>query len=57
MFRLLLVCHIAAGLTAVIAGAVAMRAAKSPGRHPGAGIIYYRALILLTATAAGLAEA
>lgn len=55
VFRLLLGCHIAAGLTAVIAGALAMRTPKSSCRHPRAGSLYYRALVLVTATAAGLA--
>jgi hypothetical protein len=33
--------HIVAGLTAVIAGAIAMPSAKCPGRHPRAGTVYY----------------
>jgi hypothetical protein len=33
--------HIAAGLTAVVAGAVAAFARKRPGTHPRAGLIYW----------------
>ncbi|ADD45014.1 DUF2306 domain-containing protein [Stackebrandtia nassauensis] len=43
--------HIAAGLVAVIAGAVAMFAAKRPGRHPVAGRIYLGGLAVLVASA------
>lgn len=43
--------HITAGLTAVIAGIVAMRAAKRPGRHPRAGLVYLAALAAVAATA------
>ena len=40
LFAAALVVHIAAGLTAVIAGALAATATKRPGRHPKAGRAY-----------------
>lgn len=49
--------HVAAGLTCVVAGAIAMLAPKGRGRHSGAGLVYYRALIVVAATMAGLAFA
>ena len=51
MVALVIVLHIAAGLTAVVAGAVAMLSPKRPGRHPLAGRIYLFALVGLFATA------
>ena len=36
--------HVAAGLTCVIAGFLAMLSRKQPGRHPLAGSVYYWAL-------------
>jgi hypothetical protein len=55
LFAALLVVHIAAGLTAVIAGATAMLSPKRTGRHPKAGRIYCTALSVVCATAAGMA--
>ncbi|MPZ62157.1 MAG: DUF2306 domain-containing protein [Propionibacteriales bacterium] len=43
--------HIAAGLTAVISGAVAMFAPKRRGRHPRAGHVYLLAQVSVAATA------
>ena len=49
--------HVAAGLTCVVAGAIAMLSKKAAGRHPTAGSVYYWALAVVFATAAGLAIA
>ena len=54
-FAALLVVHIAAGLTAVVAGATAMLSPKRSGRDPKAGRTYYTALCVLCATAVGMA--
>jgi hypothetical protein len=54
-FAALLVVHIAAGLTAVVAGATAMLSPKRSGRHPKAGRTYYMALCVVCATAVGMA--
>jgi hypothetical protein len=54
-FATLLVLHIAAGLTAVVAGATAMLSPKRFGRHPNAGRTYCAALCVLCATAVGMA--
>ena len=42
LFTIALACHIAAGLACVVTGALAMTAAKRPGRHTVAGLLYYR---------------
>ena len=55
LFATLLVVHIAAGLTAVVAGATAMLSPKRSGRHPKAGNTYYMALCVVCATAVGMA--
>jgi hypothetical protein len=55
LFATLLVVHIAAGLTAVVAGATAMLSPKRSGRHPKAGQTYYIALCVVCATAVGMA--
>lgn len=47
VFLALLVVHIAAGLTCVVAGAVAMLSTKGPGRHPTFGTVYYWALLVV----------
>ena len=39
--------HVAAGLTCVIAGAIAMLSAKRAGRHPSAGTVYYWSLVIV----------
>jgi len=49
-----LIGHIAAGVIAVLTGAAAMLAPKTPGRHPRRGTAYLAALTTLVATAAGL---
>ena len=51
VFASTLAVHIAAGLTAVIAGALAATATKRPGRHPNAGRTYLIALGFVFATA------
>src|SRR5215831_8731689 len=50
LFLAFVAVHVAAGLTAVIAGAIAMLSRKRPGRHPQAGTIYYWALAVVFAT-------
>lgn len=49
--------HVAAGLVAVIAGAVAMLSRKGRGRHSTFGSIYYWAMAAVFATAVALALA
>ena len=46
--------HVAAGVGAVVSGAVAMLSPKRPGRHPTFGLLYYRCLLVVTATMAVL---
>jgi hypothetical protein len=47
--------HVLAGLACVLAGLGAMVARKGPGRHPQFGTVYYRGLVIVWATMAGLA--
>jgi len=54
-FLAVLAVHVLAGLTAVIAGAVAALARKGSPRHVRAGRWYYRAITAVFATAAALA--
>jgi hypothetical protein len=54
-FSVALACHIAAGLTAVTAGALAATAPKRPGRHPRFGLVYYWAITGVFATALAMA--
>ena len=42
--------HAAAGLIAVVAGAVAMLSHKTAGRHPRSGTTYFWALVVITVT-------
>ena len=51
-FLALIGVHVAAGLTCVIAGAVAMLSRKAAGRHPTAGAVYVWALVVVAATMA-----
>ena len=46
--------HVAAGLGAVVSGAMAMLSPKRPGRHPTFGLLYYRCLLVVTPTMAVL---
>ena len=55
LFLALIAIHVLAGLTCVVAGAVAMLSPKRRGRHPSAGRIYYWALAVVSATMAVLA--
>jgi hypothetical protein len=57
VFHVVLVCHIAAGLTCVITGIVAMLSKKQPGRHPRFGTVYYWSLAVVFATATGMSLA
>jgi hypothetical protein len=51
VFTVALACHISAGLTCVVTGALATTAAKRPGRHTRAGTIYYGSLAVVFASA------
>jgi len=55
LFLAFIAVHVATGLTAVIAGAIAMLSAKRPGRHPHAGTVYYWALAVVFVTMSALA--
>jgi hypothetical protein len=55
VFAVALAGHVAAGLTAVVSGALAATAVKRPGRHPRAGRVYLWALGGVAATATVLA--
>src|SRR5690242_409871 len=54
-FLAVLAVHVLAGLTAVIAGAIAALARKGGARHIRAGRWYYRAITVVFATATALA--
>lgn len=51
-FLALIAVHVAAGLVAVVAGALAMLSPKAAGRHPRAGTVYFWALGLVSLTMA-----
>jgi hypothetical protein len=53
--RILIGCHILAGLTAALAGAAAMLAPKRPGHHPRRGRTYLIALTIVVATGTTIA--
>src|SRR6516225_8592052 len=55
LFLAFVAVHVAAGLIAVIAGAIAMLSRKRPGRHPRAGTVYYWALAVVFVTMSALA--
>jgi hypothetical protein len=55
LFLALIALHITAGLTAVIAGVIAMLSQKGPGRHPKAGTVYYWCLAIVFVTMSALA--
>ena len=55
LFLTFVALHVAAGLTCVIAGGVAMLSRKQPGRHPLAGSVYYWALACVFVTMTVLA--
>jgi hypothetical protein len=50
LFLTIVALHVAAGLTCVIVGVVAMLSRKERGRHPLAGTIYYWALAVVFVT-------
>jgi hypothetical protein len=54
VFLTIVAVHVAAGLVCTVAGIVAMWAVKGPGRHPSAGTIYYRSLIVVFLTMTAL---
>lgn len=53
-FLSFLAVHVAAGLTAVIAGALAATAPKRRGRHTRSGTVYYWAITVVFATATAM---
>ena len=53
-FLAILAVHVAAGLTAVITGAIASLTRKGSPRHVRSGRLFYRAITLVFATAAAL---
>lgn len=55
IFLVLLVFHVLAGLTCVIAGAVAILSKKRPDRHPRFGTIYYWSLSIVFVSSTGMA--
>ncbi len=55
VFVVALVLHVAAGLTCVVAGALAASARKRPGRHPRSGRVYLWGLAFVFATATVMA--
>jgi hypothetical protein len=55
VFAVFLGCHILAGLVCVVTGAVALLSQKRRGRHTSWGEVYFRALVVVFATAAGMA--
>jgi cytochrome c oxidase assembly factor CtaG len=55
VFAVALGVHIAGGLTAVVAGALAASARKQQGRHPRAGRVYLWAIGVVAATATVMA--
>ena len=55
LFLAIVAVHLAAGLIAVVAGAVAMLSRKKAGRHPQAGTVYYWALSVVFVTMSVLA--
>jgi hypothetical protein len=54
LFLAMLAIHIPAGITAVIAGFVAMLSRKQHGRHPTFGTIYYWSLSVIFVTASAM---
>jgi hypothetical protein len=50
LFLTFVALHVAAGLTCVLAGVLAMLSRKQPGRHPLAGSVYYWALACVFVT-------
>jgi hypothetical protein len=54
-FGVLLVVHIAAGLTCVATGTIAFLSRKMRGQHLRFGAVYYRALAIVFVTATGMA--
>lgn len=51
-FLAVIAVHVAAGITAAVAGLVAMLSSKAIGRHPRAGSLYYWALVVVNLTMA-----
>jgi hypothetical protein len=54
LFLSIVAVHVAAGIICTVAGIVAMLAPKRIGRHPSAGTVYYRSLIVVFLTMAAL---
>lgn len=49
-FLAIIAIHVAAGIIGTAAGAIAMLSRKGPGRHPTAGTVYFRALMVIAGT-------
>ena len=56
VFAAALIVHVIAGMTGVVAGALAASARKRPGRHPRAGTVYLWALAVVFGTATVMAS-
>ena len=55
LFNMALACHIAAGLTCVVTGALAATAPKRPGRHTVSGRIFFWSLAVVFASSTTMA--
>jgi hypothetical protein len=55
LFLAALALHVLAGMTCVVAGALAATARKRPGRHPKAGHVYLWGIVAVFATASVMA--
>jgi hypothetical protein len=54
VFLAIVAVHVVAGLVCTVSGIVAMLSPKRPGRHPSAGTVYYRSLVVVFLTMAAL---
>ena len=54
LFLSVVAVHVAAGIICTLAGVVAMLAPKRIGRHPSAGTVYYRSLVVVFLSMAAL---
>lgn len=55
VFLAILALHVAAAIVAIVAGLIAMLSRKAAGRHPIAGRWYFAAILVVFASACGLA--
>jgi|ERR1041385_5952764 hypothetical protein len=54
LFLSIIAVHVVAGIVCTLAGIVAMLAPKRDGRHPSAGTLYFRSLVVVSASMAAL---